>query len=67
MIPPMSQIDISSYPEKSVSEVDKPMNKIGQFQIQNFQKCKYHLPCGRCELTKELCTYNYIGEKHERR
>ena len=22
-------------------------------------KCKMQLPCGRCELTKELCTYDY--------
>lgn len=60
-IPPVSTIDISSYPNTN-QQITKPSRiRADGFSIPQItsSKCKFQLPCGRCELTKELCTYDY--------
>ena len=46
---------------KSIVEqvLEKPMSKRLITKLEPKESCKYELPCGRCDLTKSLCSYNY--------
>ena len=37
---------------------EKPMSEMPTI-LEPRKTCKYELPCGRCDLTKSLCSYNY--------
>ena len=53
-----SRIDWKSYPDSSaVEQPDQVSNKTFSIPMGHLTaKCKYEMPCGLCELTKELCT-----------
>ena len=56
-LPPIHRVDMRSHPDyKQVPQTDGV--KSANFALSMSPKCKYKLPCGRCELTKELCTYD---------
>lgn len=38
--------------------LEKPMLEMPTI-LEPKKICKYELPCGRCDLTKSLCGYNY--------
>lgn len=46
---------------KSIVEqvLEKPIPERFATKLEPKSSCKYELPCGRCDLTKSLCSYNY--------
>lgn len=46
---------------KSIVEqvLEKPVPERLATKLELKGSCKYELPCGRCDLTKSLCSYNY--------
>lgn len=46
---------------KSIVEqvLEKPVSERLATKLEPKKSCKYELPCGRCDLTKNLCSYNY--------
>ena len=39
--------------------LEKPIPERFATKLEPKSSCKYELPCGRCDLTKSLCSYNY--------
>ena len=57
-LPPIHRVDMQSHPDgyKQISKTDEIKNANFALTIMP-PKCKFKLPCGRCEVTKELCDY----------
>ena len=41
------------------SQVEIMLEKQPVMKLEPKKSCKYELPCGKCDLTKNLCSYNY--------
>ncbi len=57
------EIDKRREKDKVNSKVEY-MLKNQSLSIVNESKCKYELPCGKCDLSKEICTYKYEVTKY---
>lgn len=42
---------------KSIVEIMSEKQPV--MKLEPKKSCKYELPCGKCDLTKNLCNYNY--------
>ena len=41
------------------SQVEMMLEKQPVMKLEPKKSCKYELPCGKCDLTKNLCSHNY--------
>ena len=56
-LPPIRRIDMRSHPEYKQVPQTEEIKQSANFALPISPKCKFKLPCGRCEVTKELCDY----------
>jgi len=58
-LPPVHRIDMRLNPDK-YKQVSQPeeIKQNANFALPISPKCKFKLPCGRCEVTKEMCDYD---------
>lgn len=53
-----AEIDRRRKNDKIKSQVEKMFEK-PVMKLEPKESCKYELPCGRCDLSKELCSYKF--------